>query len=141
MTASGTIDLMAVKNDYQFHLNDAPSDKFMQWIRTNTKKSDIFLAKQELFDPITLSGRYNYLGHDYYLSVMGYNITQRKLFTKTFFEAHSLETVSKMRKEKIKYLAIPNKPVSDFSYKIDMMFLKGHLFKSYEDNDVIVFKL
>lgn len=141
LTISGVIDLMAIKNDFQFRLNDSPSNKFMQWIKTNTEKNDIFLAKQELLDPITLSGRYNYLGHDYYLSVMGYNTTQRKLLAKTFFEAHSLKTINKMRKEKIKYLVVPNKSVPDFSYKIDIDFLKGHLYKSYEDNNVVVFKL
>lgn len=141
LTASGAIDLMAVKNDFQFRLSDAPSNKFMQWIKTNTHKNDIFLARQEILDPVTLSGRYNYLGHDYYLSVMGYNMVQRKLLAKTFFEAHTLETINKMKKEKIEYLVIPNKPISDFPYQINKVFLKEHLIKSYEDNSVVVFKL
>lgn len=141
LTVSGAIDLMAIKNDFQFRLNDAPLNKFMQWIKTSTQRNDIFLARQEILDPVTLSGSYNYLGHDYYLSVMGYNTTRRKLLAKTFFEVNNLETISKMKKEKIKYLVIPNKSVPDFSYKIDKVFLKEHLVKSYEDNDVVVFKL
>lgn len=141
LTISGAIDLMAIKNDFQFRLEDAPSNKFMQWIKTNTHKNNIFLARQEILDPVTLSGRYNYLGHDYYLSVMGYDMTQRKISAKTFFEANSLEILSKMKNEKIKYLVIPNSPISDFTYKVNKTFLKEHLIKSYEDNNVIVFKL
>ena len=141
LTASGVIDLMVIKNDFQFYLADAPANKFIQWVKTNTNKNDIFLAKQEILDPITLAGRYNYLGHDYYLSVMGYDTTQRKLFSKTFFEARDLETLDKVRQEKIKYIVIPIKSVIDFSYQIDRFFLKEHLVKSYEDNNVIVFKL
>jgi len=141
LTMSGVIDLMAIKNDFQFYLEDAPSNKFMQWIKTNTKKEDIFLSKQEILDPITLSGRNNYFGHTYYLSVMGYDTTQRKLLSKTFFEARDLETLDKMRQEKIQYIVIPIKSVIDFSYQIDRLFLKEHLVKSYEDNNVMVFKL
>lgn len=141
LTASGAVDLMAIKNDFQFYLPDAPSNKFMQWIKTKTNRSDIFLAKQEILDPVTLSGRYNYLGHDYYLSVMGYDTVKRKFLVKTFFEARDLETIRKMRKEKIKYIVIQMKPVADFSYQIDKLFFKEHLIKSYEDNNVVVFKL
>ena len=141
LTISGIINLMAIKNDFQFYLNDAPSNKFMQWIKNNTEKKDIFLAKQEILDPVTLSGRYNYFGHDYYLSVMGYDTTQRKLLAKTFFETRNVEIIDKMRKEKISYLVIPTKPVTDFPYQIDKLFFEEYLVKSYEDNNIVVFKL
>jgi len=141
LTFSGIIDIMAVKNDFHYPFFDAPSNKFMQWTKDNTEKKDIFLAKQEILDPVTLSGRYNYFGHDYYLSVMGYDTTQRKLLSKTFFEARDLETLDKMRQEKIKYIVIPIKSVTDFSYQTNKLFLKEHLVKSYEDDDVVVFRL
>lgn len=141
LTFSGIIDIMAVKNDFHYPLLDAPSNKFVEWIKNNTQKKDIFLSKQEIFDPVTLSGRYNYLGHDYYLSVMGYNTTQRKFLAKTFFEARDIKAIGGMRKEKIKYIVMPIKPVTDFSYQIDTLFFKEHLIKSYEDNNVMVFKL
>lgn len=141
LTFSGIIDLMAVKNDFHYPLLDAPSNKFMQWVKNNTKKKDIFLAKQEILDPITLSGRYNYLGHDYYLSVMGYDTTQRKFLAKTFFEADSLEIIDEMKKDNIKYIVIPQKPIADFAYKTNKVFLDRSLKKAYKDENVIVYQL
>lgn len=141
LTMSGTIDLMAIKNDFQFRLSDAPSNKFMQWIKTNTKKSDIFLAKQEILDSITLSGRKNYLGHTYYLSVMGYNYQERSNRAKLYFEAASQEILQMMKKDNIKYIAIPQKPIADFTYQINKVFLDRSLKKAYKDENVIVYQL
>ncbi len=141
LTMSGAIDLMAIKNDFQFRLEDAPSNKFMQWIKTNTRKEDVFLSKQEILDPITLSGRRNYLGHSYYLSVMGYNYSEKLTNVKLFYEAKDLETISRMRRENIAYIVIPVKPVIDFNYNINIVFLSKYLQKVYGDKKVIVYKL
>ena len=141
LTISGIIDMMVVKNDFQFYLKDAPSDNFMYWIKANTKKTDIFLARQEILDPITLSGRKNYLGHTYYLSVMGYNYSQRQDLVYFFFESDNLKTFDRMREEKIAYIAIPAKIMVDFNYRINLAYLNDNLKKVYEDKNVIVFKL
>lgn len=141
LTFSGIIDIMPAKNDFHYPFLDAPSNKFMQWIKTSTQKNDIFLAKQEILDPVTLSGRYNYLGHDYYLSVMGYDTTQRKFLAKTFFEARDLETVGEIRKEKIVYIVVPTKPILDFNYNVDVNFFDKYLKTAYRDDKVVVYKL
>lgn len=141
LTMSGAIDLMAVKNDFQFRLSDAPSNKFMQWIKANTEKSDIFLARQEILDPVTLSGRKNYLGHTYYLSVMGYNYQERSNRAKLYFEAASQDTLTMMRKDDINYIVVPQKPVTDFTYQINKVFLDRSLKKAYKDENVIVYQL
>lgn len=141
LTMSGVIDLMAIKNDFQFYLNDAPSNKFMQWIKTSTKNNDIFLARQEILDPVTLSGRKNYFGHSYYLSVMGYNYQDRSNRTKLYFEATSQEILQMIKKDNIKYIVIPQKPVADFIYRINKVFLDRNLKKAYKDENVIVYRL
>lgn len=141
LTMSGAIDLMAIKNDFQFHLDDAPSNKLMQWIKTNTKKNDIFLAKQEILDSVTLSGRKNYFGHTYYLSVMGYNYSERYSRVKLYFEVTSQEILNMMKKDNIKYVVIPQKPIADFAYKINKVFLDRSLKKVYKDDQVIVYRL
>ncbi len=141
LTVSGAIDLMAVKNDFQISLKDAPPNKFMQWVKTNTKKNDIFLAKQEILDPVTLSGRKNYLGHSYYLSVMGYNYSKRLSNAKSFYEAKDLKTIKEMRKERITYMVVPVKPVADFNYNVSLIYLDKQLQKAYEDSDIAVYKL
>lgn len=141
LTASGVVDLMAVKNDFQYKFSDAPRDKFMQWIKTNTHKSDIFLSRQEILDPVTLSGRKNYLGHSYYLSVMGYDSSQREAFAKEVFEVSEVSFLREARKEEIDYIVIPEKEFTDFHYKINRDFLKAHLKMVYKDKKVSVFKL
>lgn len=141
MTASGVIDLMAVKNDFQLSLADAPNNAFMQWIKTNTNPNDVFLSRQEILDPVTLSGRKNYFGHKYYLSVMGYDFSERERLTKTFFEVDAMEIVRLMRREGIKYLVLPRDKIADFTYQINEKFLKENLKIDYQDGDVLVFKL
>ena len=141
LTMSGAIDLMAIKNDFQFHLDDAPSNKLMQWIKTSPKKSDIFLAKQEILDPITLSGRKNYLGHTYYLSVMGYDYSNRLNFVKAYYEVSSPKTFDKMRKNNISYIVVPGQPTIDFNYNVNISYLDKYLKRVYQDKDVIVYGL
>lgn len=141
LTISGFIDLMAVKNDFQFYLADAPTNTFMQWIKTNTQKNDIFLSKQEILDPVTLSGRKNYLGHNYYLSVMGYNYTERLSRVKLYFEVNSEEVLVRMRKDSISYIVVPTKPIVDFHYSIKREFLEKSLKKVFQDDTVVVYKL
>lgn len=141
LTISGLIDLMAVKNDFQFYYSDAPSNQFMQWIREDTNKRAIFLSKQEILDPVTLSGRKNYLGHTYYLSVMGYNYQSRSNRAKLYFEAASRDILTMMRKDDINYIVVPQKPVTDFTYRINKVFLDRSLKKAYKDENVIVYQL
>jgi len=141
LTFSGIIDLMAVKNDFHYPLLDAPSNKFMQWVKNNTQKKDIFLAKQEILDPVTLSGRNNYFGHTYYLSVMGYNYQDKSNRAKLYFEATSQETLQMMKKDNIKYIVIPQKPIADFTYQVNKVFFDRSLKKAYKDENVIVYQL
>lgn len=141
LTASGVVDLMAVKNDFQFYLSDAPSNKLMQWIKESTKKKDVFLSKQEILDPVTLSGRNNFLGHNYYLSVMGYNYSERLARVKSYYEASLPKTLEDMKRDKISYIVIPLKSVADFNYRINLDFFSRYLKKAYQDKEYIVFKL
>ena len=141
LTASGIVDLMGTKNDFQLHVADAPKNTFMQWIIDNTQKDDIFLAKQEILDPITLSGRNNYFGHTYFLSVMGYNYQDRSNRARLYFEAASQEILQMMKKDNIKYIVIPQKPIVDFTYQINKAFFDRSLKKAYKDGNVIVYQL
>jgi len=141
LTISGFIDLMAVKNDFRYPVKDAPANAFMQWIKDNTERNAIFLSRQEILDPITLSGRKNYFGATYYLSVMGYDYRKRADIVKLFFESETLETLESMRQKGITYLVTPVKSVADFHYQINQAFLNKNLKVVYSDSDVLVYKL
>lgn len=141
ITFSGFLNLMAVKNDFKYPYDDAPKNKFIFWIKSHTDKDAIFLSKEEILDPVTLAGRKNYLGHDYYLSVLGYNTSKRKKLVKDFFEAKSIQMIENMRKEKIKYLVVPLGKTVDFNYRVEKDFFKNNLKTVYEDKNYLVFKL
>lgn len=138
LTFSGFIDLFVVKNDFQLIVKDAPGNKFMDWIKNHTGKKDIFLARKEILDPITFSGRKNYLGHIY---DMGYDTEPREKTVKSIFEAQNKEILTIARQKRIRYIALPNSNVLDFNYTIDREFFKKTLKAVYEDNQVTVFQL
>lgn len=141
LTISGLIDLMALKNDFQFYYSYGSSNQFMQWIRENTNKRAIFLSKQEILDPVTFSGRKNFLGHDYYLSVMGYNYSERLNLAKLYFEASSSGTLENMRKDSISYIVVPVKSIVDFNYNVNIEFFNKYLKMVYQNSEVIVYRL
>ncbi len=132
------LDLIAIKNDFQYLLSDAPKNKFMGWIKDNTDKNDVFFSKEEILDPITLSGRKNYVGHAYY---MGYDTSERKQFVKEVYEVKESKIFDSVRKKGIRYIVIPIKNRTDFNYKVDVNFLTENLEIAYQDDEVLVFKL
>lgn len=83
LTASGFLNLMVVKNDYQYKVADSPKDRLITWIKDNTDKDAVFLAPQNLYDPVTLAGRKNYFGATYYSEVMGYDVKTRRAEVET----------------------------------------------------------
>lgn len=138
---SGIIDLMAVKNDFRYPLALGDNDPLIRWIRSGTKSEDIFLSRGEILDPITFSGRKNYFGHKYYLEVMGYDFEDRQELVKTFFEANRLDIIDRIRNEKIRFMVVPKKKLSDFNYNINIAFLRDNLNIAYEDEETIVFSI
>lgn len=141
LTASGLVNFMAIKNDFQYPVNDAPASEFMQWIKDSTDKRAVFLARQEIFDPVTLAGRKNYFGATYYLSVMGYNFSERETLAASFFEADSSSELEAIKQAGINYLVIPTKAIVNFAYRVNKDFLEENLSVVYSDNEVRVYKL
>lgn len=141
LTTSGIFNLMVVKNDYQLMVDDAPKNKFILWIKTETAKGSIFLSKPELYDPVTLAGRYNYLGHEYYVSVMGFDYQNRLLKVKRFYETSTDKVVNEMREEGIKYIVIPKLNNNNFPYSTNRLFWETNEKSIYSDKTLEVFSL
>ena len=141
LIASGILNLMAVKNDFQWYVFDASSQPFIQWIKTQTDPDSIFLAHQELYDPVTMAGRKNYLGHSYYTSVMGYNTSVREKNIALFSQANDAVILGKMRQEKIDYIAVSTDPGQGLFSLGSKTVLENTLSVVYRDAHVIVYKL
>jgi peptide subunit release factor 1 (eRF1) len=72
---------------------------------------------------------------------MGYNYQDRFNRVESYFEAASQEILHLMKKDNIKYIVIPQKPIADFTYRINKVFLDKSLKKAYKDDQVIVYQL
>lgn len=141
LITSGFMNLMAIKNDYQYPVTDVPNDKFMAWIMKNTDKKAVFLNGQNLYDPVVLAGRRSYFGATYYLQVMGYDYDKRDRLTKEFYEANDVKEINLMREQGISYIVIPLKSVSDFPYNINKSFFQNNLKTVYQDSNLKVYRL
>lgn len=141
LTASGVIDLMAAKNDFQYTFPDAPANKLMEWIRTNTDPHAVFLSREDILDPVTISGRKNFFGATYYGEVMGYPIQKRRAKAVKFFGARDSSALTEMQQEGIDYVVIPVNPPANFRYQVDRNFFANNLKKVYSDGEVIVYRL
>jgi hypothetical protein len=140
LTASGMIDIMAVKNDFHYPFVTAPRNMFISWIEKKTPTDAIFLAKEDILDPIELSGRRNYFGSSYYTSVMGYQSTERQKNAGEFFSMQNRNTLQKAMKEHISFLVIPIS-MKNFPHIVNKNFLSQTLQVVYQDNNVTVYKL
>lgn len=141
LTISGIINLMPIKNDYHYPYVTNPHNSFMQWIVKQTDPHSVFLEKSDLLDPVVLSGRKNYFGNAYYLTVMGYPLSVRSENTKKYFDASDMSTIRNAKKEGIRYMVIPLKYVVDFPYTPNKKFLEENLSVVYRDEDIEVFAL
>lgn len=141
LTVSGIIDFMAIKNDFQYTFEDAPANRFMEWIQRGTDPHAIFLSREDILDPITLSGRSNYFGATYYGEVMGYPISQRRSNAVKFFEARDASIFQEMKQERIDYVVIPLNPSSNFRYEVQRELFASNLEEVYSDAYVEVYKL
>ncbi len=138
---SGILNLMAVKNDYQYIVADAPTNPFIEWIRRSTDKRAVFLSWEEQYDPVTLAGRRTYIGHSYYTMVMGYDTQERKSFTKFVYEATSIDAFKSAKDRGIQYIVIPNTKTPNFSYLPHVTFYDATLPIAYKDSFVTVYRL
>lgn len=138
---SGILNLMAVKNDFQFLVTDAPANRFMEWIRLKTDRRAVFLSWDEQYDPVTLSGRRSYIGHPYYTTVMGYDVNDRTLFRKKIYEAQTNVVFTEAKERGIDYIVLPRGQAANFSFVPNYQFFESSLGSVYEDGIVLVYAL
>jgi hypothetical protein len=138
---NGLLQLAVIKNDFHFPVPDVRSDPFMAWIVKYTPKQSIFVSPASLIDPVTLSGRYSYVGPSYYLDVMGYNSSIRRSEIKKFLEHPDNSVVQTMGKRGVGYVVVPFTHNPDYPYIIDTSYFASHLRQVYSDNRYTVYAL
>ncbi len=139
-TISGLFNLMVVKNDYQTMIDDAPKNTFLSWVQQQTDPGSIFISTHALYDPVTLAGRKNYLGQEYYVTVMGYDYWGRRKQIDSWLTNVSQETIAEMKAQDIDYVVIP-KERTEFPYDADEEKLKALLPVVYRDESVTAYAL
>lgn len=139
-TISGLFNLMVVKNDYQTMIDDAPRNSFMQWVRTQTDPLSVFISTHALYDPVILAGRKNYLGQEYYVTIMGYDYWGRRKQIDRWLRNINQEILKEMKVHNIDYLVIP-KDRTEFPYDVDEKGVNTLLPIVYQDASVYVYAL
>lgn len=89
LVASGLIDFMTVKNDFEVRVfGDPPEPEAIQWIQDNTPKDAVFLTNwDDLYTVPTLAGRGVFLGYSPWASSAGYAVGPRLEAIKQVYEA------------------------------------------------------
>lgn len=107
LTFSGLIDLIVIKNDFQYQIIDAPKNPDILWIKNNTSPKSIFLNTSYFYHPASLAGRKIFYGWPYYAWSAGYNSDVRKEIIKQIFSAQTTKDLCRMLKtNKIDYVAL-----------------------------------
>jgi hypothetical protein len=134
LSASGVIDVMVLKNDFQYPVADFKTSKFMQWIRDETPPTAVFLSYQDMFDPVVMSGRKTYFG---FFGAKAH--PARSTVVRQVYEATAAADLRLLVDYGISYVVVPKCAKADFSYIVNMDLYRAHMRVVYEDEQHVVF--
>jgi uncharacterized membrane protein len=91
LVATGLIDFMTIKNDFEVRVfGDPPQPEAIDWIQDNTPKDAVFLTNfGDLYTVPTLAGRGVYLGYTPWAASAGYDIGPRQTTIRQVYESTS----------------------------------------------------
>ena len=141
MIISGVLSLLVIKNDFRYPVPDRQASEFMRWVIDHTDKRSVFLERPDFYSPVALSGRFTYIGPDYYLTVMGYNTAKRRELMKIYYEATEPGMLDRVRSSNIAYVVIEKLRSENFPYLVDWGFWEKNTIKVFENNSIRVYKI
>jgi streptogramin lyase len=94
IVAGGVIDLFPIKNERMYQVG-VDGDPLYEWVRTETRPSDVFLTDFYVVHGILLAGRKIYLGWPYYAWSAGYDVNQRQAWYRDVFAMRSAREVAR----------------------------------------------
>lgn len=136
ITASGVMDFMVIKNDFQYPAIQGEMKQLIDWISKSTPKHSVFLSYGDIFDPVTLAGRKNYWG--FYKP--SFRITDRSIQTKRMFENPEAEKDKLYKENSISYIVIPKWKKPDFTYVVEVKKFNTLFTLEFENNNHVIYK-
>lgn len=121
LVLSGVIDFMVIKNDFLFPISSTKKSGLVSLVRDYTEKEATILGYEEIFDPITLSGRKSYYGfYKQPFLFLSESDRYRKDKIDNVFFARDEETLRyAIADTNVDYILLPKNPPSDFHYAIN----------------------
>jgi hypothetical protein len=122
LTATGLIDFMTIKNDFEVRVfGDPPEPEAIQWLQDNTPRDAVFLTNfGDLYTAPTLAGRSVYLGYTPWASSAGYAVQPRQDVIKKIYEAQSKQAACQLLlPSQIDYVFIGSSERSGNNFKIN----------------------
>lgn len=123
----GVLDLFPIKNSYWVEMK-TDGDPLVEWVKTNTEPTAIFLSYRYVNHRILMAGRKLFYGHPYYAWGAGHDTGGRDAVYKKMFESTDpAEVLGLLKENRIGYVAIDNGVRKDD-------FIKGlneSVFKAY----------
>ena len=105
IVVGGVIDLIPIKNERIYSVG-LDGDPLYEWVRTQTRPSDVFLTDLYVVHGILIAGRKVYLGWTYYAWSAGYDTTTREKWYRDVFALRSpRELALRLRAAGIDYVA------------------------------------
>jgi sugar lactone lactonase YvrE len=105
ITAGGVVDLFPIKNERMYQAW-TDGDPLYEWVRSDTRPSDVFLTDLYVVHGILLAGRKIYMGWPYFSWSAGYDVTAREAWYRDVFALRSpRELVRRLQAAGIVYVA------------------------------------
>lgn len=137
---SGVVDFMVIKNDYLFPVSNTKPNELVSWINKNIPRNVTILGYQEIFDPVTLSGRKNYYGFfkqpEIFLSKS--DKYRDKKVRDIFLSKNKDELVNAVNSAEVDYILLSLINREDVPYAIDVNFMRSVYPVVLEDYDHLI---
>ncbi|MCX8008443.1 MAG: hypothetical protein N3A54_01930 [Patescibacteria group bacterium] len=140
---SGIIDFMVIKIDLLFPIKVTKDGNLVSQIKALTERDAIILGYEEIFDPITLSGRKNYYGfYRQPLIIFSESDQYRKDKIENVFSSQDQETLRYAVEDTgVDYILVPKSSKRDVLYDVNLDLFQKTFKIVIDDHDHLLFKV
>lgn len=137
LIASGCIDMMVIKNDYQYPAIPPSLQKTVYAISHLVPQNAVVISYKEMYHPVALAGRQQYYG--FFASPQA---DYRMMITKEIFGSTSTVEIEKtIQGTPITHIFLSKQPISDFPYTINFDLYRSLFPIVYEDERFLIIQV